>query len=68
MNKTIDEKIKFVDDILSKTENMRTYRFFKDIIKYVIYLRNENKKLIRANVDMQDKLKDLLKGGEDYGK
>lgn len=65
MNKTIDEKIKFVDDILSKTENMRTYRLFKDIISYIVYLRRENKQLIEANVDMQDKMKDLLEGGEE---
>lgn len=65
MKKTIDEKIKFVDDILSRTENMRTYRFFKDILEYIKYLRNENKRLISANIDMQDKLKDLMKGGDD---
>lgn len=65
MNKTIDEKIKFVDDILSKTENMRTYRFFKDIISYIVYLRRENKQLIEANVDMQNKLKDIMEGGEE---
>lgn len=64
MNKTIDDKIKFVDDILSKTENMRTYRFFKDIISYIVYLRRENKQLIEVNVDMQNKMKDLLKGGD----
>ena len=54
--KTIDEKIKFVDDILHATMNMRTYRYFKDIIDYIIYLRKENNKLYEANIHLVDEL------------
>ena len=54
--KTIDEKIKFVDEILSATMNMRTYRYFKDIINYIIELRKENNKLYEANIHLVDEL------------
>jgi len=59
--KTIDEKIKFVDDILSATMNMRTYRYFKDIINYIIDLRKENNKLYEANIHLVDELNALKK-------
>jgi len=62
--KTIDEKIKFVDDILSTTMNMRTYRYFKDIINYIIDLRKENNKLYEANIHLIDELNAIKKGGE----
>ena len=54
--KTIDEKIIFVDKILSATENMRTYRYFRDIINYIIDLRKENNKLYEANIHLVDEL------------
>lgn len=54
--KTIDEKIKFVDTILHATSNMRTYRYFKDIINYIIQLRSENNKLFEANIHLVDEL------------
>jgi len=62
--KTIDEKIKFVDDILSATMNMRTYRYFKDIINYIIDLRKENNKLYEANIHLVDEVNAIKKGGE----
>lgn len=62
--KTIDEKIKFVDDILSATMNMRTYRYFKDIINYIIELREENNKLYEANIHLIDEVNAIKKGGE----
>lgn len=62
--KTIDEKIKFVDDILSNTMNMRTYRYFKDIIEYIIDLRKENNKMYEANIHLVDELNSIKKGGE----
>ena len=54
--KTIDEKIKFVDEILSATMNMRTYRYFKDIINYIIDLRKENNKIYEANIHLVDEI------------
>ena len=54
--KTIDEKIIFVDKILSATENMRTYRYFRDIINYIIDLRKENNKLYEANIHLVDEI------------
>lgn len=62
--KTIDEKIKFVDSILHATTNMRTYRYFKDIINYIIELRSENNKLFEANIHLVDELNATRKGGE----
>ena len=62
--KTIDEKIKFVDEILSATMNMRTYRYFKDIINYIIELRKENNKLYEANIHLVDEINAIKKGGE----
>lgn len=59
--KTIDEKIKFVDEILSATINMRTYRYFKDIINYIIDLRKENNKLYEANIHLVDELNAIKK-------
>ena len=59
--KTIDEKIKFVDEILSATMNMRTYRYFKDIINYIIELRKENNKLYEANIHLVDELNAIKK-------
>ena len=59
--KTIYEKIKFVDDILSATMNMRTYRYFKDIINYIIDLRKENNKLYEANIHLVDELNAIKK-------
>ena len=59
--KTIDEKIKFVDDILSATMNMRTYRYFKDIINYIIDLRKENNKLYEANIHLVDEINAIKK-------
>ena len=60
--KSIDEKIKFVDEILSATMNMRTYRYFKDIINYIMELRKENNKLYEANIDLVDELNAIKKG------
>ena len=54
--KTIDEKIIFVDKILSATENIRTYRYFRDIINYIIELRKENNKLYEANIHLVDEI------------
>ena len=54
--KTIDEKIIFVDKILSATENIRTYRYFRDIINYIIDLRKENNKLYEANIHLVDEI------------
>lgn len=54
--KTIDEKIKFVDTILHATSNMRTYRYFKDIINYIMELRKENNKMYEANIHLVDEL------------
>ena len=54
--KSIDEKIIFVDKILSATENMRTYRYFRDIINYIIDLRKENNKLYEANIHLVDEI------------
>ena len=54
--KSIDEKIIFVDKILSATENMRTYRYFRDIINYIIDLRKENNKMYEANIHLVDEL------------
>ena len=62
--KTIDEKIKFVDEILSATTNMRTYRYFKDIIDYIIDLRKENNKMYEANIHLVDEVNATRKGGE----
>lgn len=62
--KTIDEKIKFVDEILSATMNMRTYRYFKDIINYIMDLRKENNKLYEANIHLVDELNTIKKGEE----
>lgn len=59
--KSIDEKIKFVDEILSATMNMRTYRYFKDIINYIIELRKENNKLYEANIHLVDELNAIKK-------
>lgn len=59
--KTIDEKIKFVDEILSATMNMRTYRYFKDIINYIIDLRKENNKLYEANIHLVDEINAIKK-------
>ena len=59
--KSIDEKIKFVDDILSATMNMRTYRYFKDIINYIIDLRKENNKLYEANIHLVDEINAIKK-------
>ena len=59
--KTIDEKIIFVDKILSATENIRTYRYFKDMINYLIELRKENNKLYEANIHLVDELNALKK-------
>ena len=60
--KTIDEKIIFVDKILSATENIRTYRYFKDMINYLIELRKENNKLYEANIHLVDELNTIKKG------
>ena len=62
--KTIDEKIIFVDKIISATENIRTYRYFKDIINYIIDLRKENNKLYEANIHLVDEVNAIKKGGE----
>lgn len=62
--KSIDEKIKFVDSILHSTTNMRTYRYFKDIMNYIIELRSENNKLFEANIHLVDELNAIRKGGE----
>lgn len=62
--KSIDEKIKFVDSILHATSNMRTYRYFKDIINYIIELRGENNKLFEANIHLVDEMNAIRKGGE----
>ena len=59
--KSIDEKIKFVDEILSATMNMRTYRYFKDIINYIIDLRKENNKLYEANIHLVDEINAIKK-------
>ena len=59
--KSIDEKIIFVDKILSATENMRTYRYFKDIINYIIDLRKENNKIYEANIHLVDELNTIKK-------
>lgn len=58
--KTIDEKIKFVDNILSSTMNMRTYRYFKDIVKYILDLRRENDRMFNANILLQDKIRESI--------
>ena len=62
--KTIDEKIIFVDKIISATENIRTYRYFKDIINYIIDLRKENNKLYELNIHLVDEVNAIKKGGE----
>lgn len=36
MNKEIYEKILFVDKILNSTINPRSYRYFRDIKKYIL--------------------------------
>ena len=59
--KSIDEKIIFVDKILSATENMRTYRYFRDIINYIIDLRKENNKLYEANIHLVDEINAIKK-------
>ena len=59
--KSIDEKIIFVDKIFSATENMRTYRYFKDIINYIMELRKENNKLYEANIHLVDELNAIKK-------
>lgn len=58
--KSIDEKIKFVDNILSSTMNMRTYRYFKDIVKYILDLRRENDRMFNANILLQDKIRESI--------
>lgn len=58
--KTIDEKIKFVDNILSSTMNMRTYRYFKDIVKHILDLRRENDRMFNANILLQDKIRESI--------
>ena len=62
--KGIDEKIKFVDNILHATTNMRTYRYFKDIVDYIIDLRKENNKMYEANIHLVDEINAIKKGGE----
>ena len=62
--KSIDEKIKFVDNILHATTNMRTYRYFKDIVDYIIDLRKENNKMYEANIHLVDEINAIKKGGE----
>lgn len=57
--KTIAEKIEFVDKILSATENIRTYRYFKDILIYMNKLKHENDKLCEANIKLVDELQKL---------
>lgn len=63
-NITISDKIMFVDNILSHTENMRTYRYFRDIIKYIEELKHDNDKLYEANIHLIDEINSIKKGGE----
>ena len=44
---------------------MRTYRYFKDIINYIIDLRGENNKLYEANIHLVDEL-NAIKKEKDY--
>ena len=60
-NKTISDKIMFVDNILLHTENMRTYRYFRDIIKYIEELKHDNDKLYEANIHLADELNSIKK-------
>lgn len=53
------DKIMFVDNILYRTENMRTYRYFKDIIKYIDELKHDNEKLYEANIHLVDELNSI---------
>lgn len=64
--KSIDEKIKFVDNILSSTMNMRTYRYFKDIVKYILDLRRENNRMFNANILLQDKIRESTNENNRY--
>lgn len=60
--KTIGEKIEFVDKILSATENIRTYRYFKDILHFINELKHENDKLCEANILLVNELNNIKKG------
>lgn len=45
MNKEIYEKILFVDKILNATVNPRSYRYFRDIKKYILECDDKNENL-----------------------
>lgn len=58
-NITISDKIMYVDTILHYNANMRTYRYFKDIIKYIDELKYDNEKLYKTNIHLVDELNDI---------
>lgn len=58
MIKTIDDKIKFVDKVLLSTNNI-SYRYYKEILKYINDLKRENNRLYNANITLMNRVKEL---------